>query len=133
MESSRCTLHRALLEHQRRLTAGTLELNQSLAYFQSTKSIIEIRDLWGNSHAPSLTRLDHATSALQSKAELPDVLIVACPIDGRQMKVPKGKKLIKVTCPDCSYRFLCSTVPPIPGTPPLVRGGFGEAVDEEDP
>jgi hypothetical protein len=122
MEDSRRTLHRSLLEHQHRLTSGTLELNQSLAYFQSTKSILEINELRENSPAINLRRLDQARSALQSKAELPDVLIVACPIDGRQMKVPKGKKLIKVTCPECSYRFLCSTIPPI------VRGGFGRRV-----
>jgi hypothetical protein len=124
MESSRRTLHLALLEHQRRLTADTLELNQSVAYFRSTKSILEIGELKGSSHLPNLSRLNQAMSALQSNAELPDVLIVACPIDGKQMKVPKGKKLIKVTCPECSYRFLCSTIPPIVGVTPLERSGF---------
>jgi hypothetical protein len=35
--------------------------------------------------------------------------IVECPLDGSKLRVPMGRKRLRVTCPSCKYRFLVNT------------------------
>jgi hypothetical protein len=37
--------------------------------------------------------------------------IVECPLDGRKLRVPMGRKRLLVTCPSCKYKFLVNTGP----------------------
>jgi hypothetical protein len=37
--------------------------------------------------------------------------IVECPLDGKKLRVPMGRKRILVTCPSCKYKFLVNTGP----------------------